>query len=75
MYTDNWGSVVLRNEAWILLKGLICEIQKRTPIWVIKNNILRLQEKACKFEEYELECSDMERFWERVIVKLMKTQI
>jgi len=72
IYPDSWGDVVLRSEAWILIKNLIHIIKQDEFELNILNDIIRQQEKVCKFEEYDLCCSDMERFWEKVIKECKK---
>ena len=72
LYPDSWGDIVLRSEAWILVKNLIHTIKQDEFELNILNDIIRQQEKVCKFEEYDLCCSDMERFWEKVIKECKK---
>ena len=67
IYGNAWGSVVLRNEAWIILKDLLIDIKNDIFILDILNNILRQMEEYYKIEKYKLCCTDMERFLERVI--------
>jgi hypothetical protein len=69
-YSDGWGSIVLRNEAWIRLKDVLLDIRTGVFALDIVNNICRQQEMACGFDEYELVCTPMERFWEKVIHQL-----
>ena len=63
IYSDSWGSVVLRNEAWLCLNDYPFGI---SPI-KIRDEILRKQEAFHEFERYSLCCTDMERMWEKVI--------
>ena len=67
IYPDSWGDIVLRNEAWILIENLMQEIKDDVFEPDIINHIYRGQEKVCGFEEYELCCTTMERFWEKVV--------
>ena len=67
MYEDCWSSIVLRNEAWLCIKNLMINLD--IFIAKLKWEILRQQEKICKFENLELEDTDMARFWENVIKK------
>lgn len=67
VYSDAWGDIVLRQEAWIKLENLIHWIDRDVFELDILNEILRQQEKLHNFEEYELCCTDMERFFEKVI--------
>ena len=72
VYSDAWGDIVLRNEAWICIKNLFHKIKLNEFEPVLVNQILRQQEKECCFKEYELSGGDMERFWERLIKELKK---
>lgn len=65
IYGDSWGSIVLRNEAWVK----ISEID--TSVFILNNlqTLLRQQEKLHGFEELELMCTNMERMWETVLQK------
>ena len=74
VYADAWGSIVLRNEAWLCVENLRDCINRNCFELDILSEILRQQEKACNFDEYELECSDMSRFWENVIFTLLTIQ-
>lgn len=68
VYNDSWGDIVARNEAWICLEDFIIDVKKKHPLELLPE-ILRQQEKACGFEDYELECSDMARMFEKIILK------
>ena len=70
IYPDAWGSIVLRNEAWVHLKDVLLDIRTGMFELDIVNNICRQQEMACGFDEYELVCTPMERFWEKVVHQL-----
>ena len=70
IYPDAWGSIVLRNEAWILLQNLVLDIRAGVFALDIVNDICRQQETVCDFDEYELACTPMERFWEKVVHQL-----
>ena len=70
IYPDAWGSIVLRNEAWVRLKDVLLDIRTGVFELDIVNNICRQQEMACGFDEYELACTPMERFWEKLIWQL-----
>ena len=66
IYPDCWGSIILRNEAWILLKDILQMIQIENYTSTAQE-ILKLQ----KMDKYTLSFSigdDMEwiRFWENV---------
>lgn len=75
LYSDAWGSIVLRQEAWIVIENLIKEIRlNKSPIKIVQE-ILRQQEKLHNFDKYELCCTDMERFWEALVYQLIKINI
>lgn len=68
IYGDAWGEIVARNEAWICLEGFMLDVKSKHPLDVL-SDILRQHEKACNFNEYELECTDMSRMYEKIIMK------
>ena len=70
IYHNSWGSVIARNEAWIVVRNLVNEIQSGKFELDIVNKICRQQEKYHQLEEYELCSTDMERFWENVVKKI-----
>ena len=70
IYSDTWGAMVLRNEAWICLEGIMVDINSNTFLLNIRDSIVEQQELMHGFGRYELCCSDMERFWEKLVVKL-----
>ncbi len=72
IYDDAWGSIVLRNESWIILHNLIPEIQSGRFELDIINDIREQQEQYHDFEKYELVSTDMERFWEGVVKESKK---
>lgn len=67
VYSDNWSDVVLRSEAWIVVENLIAVIKNNIFELDILKEIVRQQEKIHGFKKYDLCCTDMERFWEKVI--------
>lgn len=69
IYPDAWGDIVLRNEAWLHINNFIKCITRNCFEPDILDEILRQQEKICKFEKYRLCNTTMERFWEEVINK------
>lgn len=75
IYSDNWSSVVLRNEAWIKLGNLV-HIVKRQDYFEpnVRYKIIELQEQYHHMRSGELIPSDMERMWERLL-KLVKENI
>lgn len=73
VYDDSWGDIVLRNEAWICIKNLVTQKNTSHPIDILEN-ILRQQEKKSRFslKENELENTDMSRFYEKLILEVLK---
>lgn len=69
IYGDSWGDIVLRQEAYICIKNLLKHIKEDFELDII-NKIIKQQEKIHKFKKYELEDTNMSRFWEKVINKL-----
>ena len=75
IYTDDWGGVVLRDEAWIKLRNLVHIIKRKDYFEPnIRNKIVGLQEQYHHMRCGELLVSDMERMWERLL-KLVKENI
>lgn len=72
VYNDAWGAIVLRNEAWIKLEGLMLDIKKKVFPLDIVADILRQQEEYHGMTELSLCCTEMERFWESVINRIYK---
>lgn len=62
-YGDSWGSIVLRNEAWIK----ISDIDKSVFILDNIHSLVRLQEAFHGFRVFDLMSTNMERMWERVM--------
>ena len=75
IYTDSWGGVVLRDEAWIKLNNLV-NIIKRQDYFEpdVRYKIVGLQEQYHHMKHGELMSSDMERMWERLL-KLIKEEV
>jgi hypothetical protein len=65
VYGDAWGSIVLRNEAWIKLENLIVDIKDNVFPVRLKDNILRQMEAYHEFTN--MITGDIERFIESVI--------
>ena len=65
VYCDAWGSIVLRNEAWIKLENLVVDIKDGVFPVRLKDNILRQIEAYHEFTN--MITGDMERFIESVI--------
>lgn len=72
VYSDDWGSIVIRRRAWIKVEGLFPMLQQGVSMLRILNDLLRSHESLHGFEEYELCATDMERFWEGVIAECIK---
>lgn len=72
VYGDAWGSLVERQEAFIKIDNLMGEIKSGKFELDIISEIRSQQEKYHGFDEYELCCSDMERFWERLVNGIKK---
>lgn len=72
VYGDAWGDIIERQEAWIRIDNLMSEINSGKFELDIVNEIRSQQEKYHGFDEYELCCSDMERFWEKLVNGLKK---
>lgn len=72
IYGDAWGDIVERQESWVRVDNLMSEIKSDKFELDIINEIVRQQEKYHGFDEYELCCTDMERFWEGVVRNLKK---
>lgn len=70
VYSDAWGSIVLRNQAWICIHNLLKHIQGNRFQLDIINDIREQQERLHGFNEYDLCSTDMERFWEKVVNEL-----
>ena len=84
VYSDNYASVVLRCEAWICFDGVFKDADRYnqrplfssnipTQIWILQK-MLESIEKKLGFPEFELTCSNLERFFERVINRLVSDE-
>jgi hypothetical protein len=80
VYANNFASVVLRCEAWLCYSGIFRDIEEyergylfqRTfpvPIW-LREEMTRRVEEHYSLPTFELMCSDLERFYERVIDRI-----
>ncbi|OHW63094.1 hypothetical protein EUAN_08780 [Andreesenia angusta] len=72
IYGDAWGSIVLRNEAWIKAEHLVKRAQDGVSMLKLRDDFLKQLEIINGFEEYELFSSDMSRFIERVINEIKR---
>ncbi len=69
-YADTWGSIILRNEAWLVIKNLYKQVRGRRFSLDILKDIRERQEQYHEFEFGDLMCTDMERMWEKVVNEL-----
>lgn len=75
IYGDAWGSIVLRNEAWICLRNVrywLRDYDENTL--TITQKLLRQQERLHGWGDYSLVNTYMERFIERVIGEVHSQQ-
>lgn len=72
IYPDAWGRIVLRNQAWLRIHNLLKQIHENRFQSDIIRDIREQQEKLHSFEELDLCCTDMERFWEKLVRELYK---
>lgn len=72
VYADDWGDIVLKQEAYIVLKDLMVDINNRVFPPHIVNRITKQQEKWHGFDELELSVGEWERFYEDVVNELIK---
>ena len=81
VYPDCWGDIVLRSEAWIRFDGVFKDMEEwedrrwRREVWLpmqvgIVDEMCRCIERHYGWPELDLACSDMERFFEKVIKRL-----
>lgn len=70
VYSDDWGDIVLKQEAWILLKNILVDIKNKIHPVRIRHEILRQQEQVHNMERYDLEVGEWERFYSTIIRKL-----
>lgn len=70
VYGDAWGSVVLRNEAWLRIDNLLYWLRKGRHLLDLLDDTIRQLESAENFEPYSLVSTDMERFFENVLGEL-----
>ena len=77
VYPDCWGSIVLRNEAWIVIKDLIPLIETENE-YIVAKNILKEQSKD-EYSPRDIESDlDWVRFWEdmsKVIKRYIEERI
>ena len=74
IYPDSWGSIVLRNDAWIKLDNLVpmCRYKEMNHTQIARE-ILR-QQKFVVGDMSDEVCLEWERYWERV-VKLVRENV
>lgn len=75
VYPDTWGDIVLKQEAYIILKNLMVDINNRVFPPHIINRITNQQEKYHGFDELELTVGEWERFYENVVNELIKMNL
>lgn len=66
VYDDAWGEIVLRREAWLRVTGLIDAIRAGTQPATRWEALARAHEQAIEIDEFDLDSTDMSRFWENV---------
>ena len=69
-YRDDWGDIVLKQEAYIVLEKLMLDIRNKVFPPHIVNSITRQQEIHHGFDELELAVGEWERFYENLIREL-----
>ena len=73
IYPDAWGDIVLRNEAWLVIKNLVHHVKVGDYTdRSISDQITRQQEKAMNWKKFELEDSHMNSFWEKLVTETKK---
>lgn len=74
VYADNWGGIVLRNEAWLKIENLIpmCKYKDISYLQIARE-ILQLQKRVITGMSIPVE-NEWERYWENV-VKLVRNEI
>lgn len=72
IYADDWGDIVLKQEAYIVLEGLMIDIRNKVFPPHIVSSITRQQEVYHGFDELELSVGEWERFYDDVIRELRK---
>ena len=79
-YHNNYASVVLRCEAWICFFGLFKDVEEYdhgcmfertwpTPLWLL-GRMTESVEQVLGLQPFDLTCSNLERFFERVISRV-----
>ena len=67
IYSDCWGSIILRNEAWIKLENLIPLCKYREMNYSqIASDVLSQQKCSVKGMSDEV-CLEWERYWQNVV--------
>lgn len=67
IYSDCWGSIILRNEAWIKLENLIPLCKYREMNYSqIASDVLSRQKYSIKGMSNEV-CLEWERYWRNVV--------
>lgn len=63
IYADNWGSIVKRNEAWLVVRNLVSAVKRDQNYARIADKITKRQEETMGFEV----ATEWHRFWENVV--------
>ncbi|MGV8173909.1 MAG: hypothetical protein ACP5M6_06880 [Methanobrevibacter sp.] len=69
IYADCWGSIVLRNEAWLLLKNALCLMRQCDTYLQLNKTIYCAAE---KFYGWKYGCGEWKRFIEKLSDKLFE---
>lgn len=74
VYGDCWGDIVLKQEAWIKISGLVSVSRNDKFYPRIVLDILKMQAETHSMDYLDLVCSDMERFWEGVVMGVQQLE-
>lgn len=69
IYNDTFGSIVLRNEAYIHITDFCKYVDER---WILVDKVMRLFENKMEMGEYDLEDTDNSRMIEEIVHRLYK---
>ena len=71
VYNDCWGSIILRNEAWIKVENIVCKTKIMNEL-EMKEYLFKLFKDMTKLKISDLYGGTWERFWENVSKELYK---
>ena len=71
IYNDCWGSIILRNEAWIKVENIVCKTKIMNEL-EMKEYLFKLFKDMTKLKISDLYGGTWERFWENVSKELYK---